>query len=288
MNFSPIAAGVWRAPDWGLDAAGLAGWMSQALDLGITTFDHADIYGGYTVEAMFGAAFALAPGLRERLQIVSKCGIKLVSPQRPGHTLKSYDSSRAHVLASVDASLQALRTDRIDLLLLHRPDLLMDPEELGETFRHLLAAGKVLHFGVSNHTPGQLAMLRRRHPLLTNQIEFSPLQMRALADGTLEQCLDLGLRPMLWSPLAGGRLLTGADEQAQRVRAVLRALGDAQGASVATMAYAWLMRHPSRPVPVTGSGRIAALREAVAAMAVRMSAEDWYRVWQASIGHEVP
>ncbi|MDP2006940.1 MAG: aldo/keto reductase [Rubrivivax sp.] len=288
MNFSPIAAGVWRAPEWGLDAAGLAGWMSQALDLGITTFDHADIYGGYTVEAMFGAAFGAAPGLRERLQIVTKCGIKLVSAQRPGHAIKSYDSSRAHVLACVDASLQALRTDRIDLLLLHRPDLLMDPEELGETFRHLLAAGKVLHFGVSNHTPGQLAMLRRRHPLLTNQIEFSPLQMRALADGTLEQCVDLGLRPMLWSPLAGGRLLTGSDEQASRVRAVLQALGDASGASVATMAYAWLMRHPSRPVPITGSGRIDALREAVAAARVAMSAEDWYRVWQASIGHEVP
>lgn len=288
MNFSPIAAGVWRAPEWGLDAAGLAGWMSQALDLGITTFDHADIYGGYTVEAMFGAAFARMPGLRERLQIVTKCGIKLVSAQRPGHAIKSYDSSRAHVLASVDASLQALRTDRIDLLLLHRPDLLMDPEELGETFRHLLAAGKVLHFGVSNHTPGQLAMLRRRHPLLTNQIEFSPLQMRALADGTLEQCLDLGLRPMLWSPLAGGRLLSSGDDQAQRVRAVLQALGDARGVSVATMAYAWLMRHPSRPVPVTGSGRIGALREAVAATSQTLSAEDWYRVWQASIGHEVP
>jgi len=288
VNFSSIAAGVWRAPEWGLDAAGLAGWMSRAFDLGITTFDHADIYGGYTVEAMFGAAFAQAPGLRDRLQIVTKCGIKLVSAQRPGHALKSYDSSRAHVLASVDASLKALRTDRIDLLLLHRPDLLMDPEELSETFRHLLAAGKVLHFGVSNHTPGQLAMLRRRHPLLTNQIEFSPLQMRALADGTLAQCVDLGLRPMLWSPLAGGRLLTGNDEQASRVRAVLQALGDAQGASVASMAYAWLMRHPSRPVPITGSGRIAALREAVAATDVRLSAEDWYRVWQASIGHEVP
>lgn len=288
MHFSPIAAGVWRAPDWGLDAAGLAGWMQQALDLGITTFDHADIYGGYTVEAMFGDALARSPGLRDRLQIVTKCGIKLVSPQRPGHAIKSYDSSRAHVLASVDASLRALRTDRIDLLLLHRPDLLMDPEEVAETFRHLLAAGKVLHFGVSNHMPGQLAMLRRRHPLLTNQIEFSPLQMRALADGTLEQCVDLGLRPMLWSPLAGGRLLSGQDEQAQRVRAVLQALGEAQGASLATMAYAWLMRHPSRPVPVTGSGRIAALREAVAATAVQMSAEDWYRVWQASIGHEVP
>lgn len=288
MKLSPIAAGVWRAPEWGLDAPGLAGWMSQALDLGITTFDHADIYGGYTVEAMFGAAFAQAPGLRERLQIVTKCGIKLVSAQRRGHAIKSYDSSRAHVLASVDTSLKALRTDRIDLLLLHRPDLLMDPEELGETFRELLAAGKVLHFGVSNHTTGQLAMLRRRHPLLTNQVEFSPLQMRALADGTLEQCVDLGLRPMLWSPLAGGRLLTGNDEQAQRVRAVLQALGESQGASVATMAYAWLMRHPSRPVPITGSRRVAALREAVAATAVRLSAEDWYRVWQASIGHEVP
>jgi predicted oxidoreductase len=287
LNFSSIAAGVWRAPDWGLDAAGLAGWMSQALDLGITTFDHADIYGGYTVEAMFGAAFAQAPGLRDRLQIVTKCGIKLVNAQRPGHAIKSYDSSRAHVLASVDASLAALRTDRIDLLLLHRPDLLMDPEELGETFRHLLAAGKVLHFGVSNHTPGQLAMLRRRHPLLTNQIEFSPLQMRALADGTLEQCVDLGLRPMLWSPLAGGRLLTGSDEQACRVRAVLQTLASRHGCSLATLAYAWVLRHPSRPLPITGSRRVEALREAVAATAVRLSAEDWYRVWQASIGHEV-
>ena len=288
MNFSPVAAGTWRAGEWGLDAAGLAGWMSQALDLGITTFDHADIYGGYAVEAMFGAAFAMSPGLRDRLQIVGKCGIKLVHSQRPGHAIKSYDSSRAHVLASVDASLQALRTDRLDLLLMHRPDLLMDPEQLGETFRHLLAAGKVLHFGVSNHTPGQLAMLRRRHPLVTNQIEFSPLQMRALADGTLEQCVDLGLQPMLWSPLAGGRLLTGDDEQAQRVRAVLQALGQARGVSLATMAYAWLMRHPSRPVPITGSGRVQALHEAVAAAEVQLSAEDWYRVWQASIGYEVP
>ena len=288
MNFSAVAAGLWHAHEWGLDASGLAGWMQQALDLGITTFDHADIYGGYSVEALFGDAFARAPGLRERLQIVTKCGIKLQHPARPAHALKSYDSSRAHVLASVDNSLRALRTDRIDLLLLPRPDLLMDPEELAATFRELLAAGKVLHFGVSNHTPTQLAMLRRRHPLVTNQIEFSPLQMKALADGTLEQCVDLGLRPMLWSPLGGGRLFTGDDEQARRVRGVLQALGEAHGVSAATVAYAWLMRHPSRPVPITGSRRIEALREAVAATAVTLSHEDWYRVWQASIGHEVP
>jgi predicted oxidoreductase len=289
MKLSPIVAGVWRAPEWGLDAQGLLRWMEEAVALGITSFDHADIYGGYTVEAMFGAAMALSPALREQVQLVSKCGIKLVSPLRPGHRIKSYDSSRAHVLASVNASLAALRTDRIDLLLIHRPDLLMDPDELADTFRHLQAAGKVLEFGVSNHTPAQLAMLQKRYPLLTNQIEFSPLQMQALADGTLEQCVDLDIRPMAWSPLGGGRLLSGNDEQARRVRDTLEGLrGRYAGASLATLAYAWVMRHPSRPIPVTGTRRIEALREAMAATSFRLAAEDWYAVWQASIGHEVP
>ena len=288
LHLSPIVAGLWRLGEWRLDTAGLVRWIEQALDLGITSFDHADIYGGYRVEALFGQALAAAPSLRQRLQIVTKCGIKLVSDQRPAHAIKSYDSSRAHVMASVDASLQALRTDTIDLLLIHRPDLLMDPDELAHTFGALRAAGKVRHFGVSNHTPGQVAMLHRRCPLASNQIEFSPLQMRALADGTLEQCLDLGLRPMIWSPLGGGRLFSGHDEQAQRVRGVLADLGARHGVSVATMAYAWILRHPSRPWPVTGTGRLQGLREAAAALAVTLGAEDWYRVWQASVGHEVP
>ena len=289
MKLSPIVAGVWRAPEWGLDAQGLLRWMEEAVELGITGFDHADIYGGYTVESMFGAAFALSPGLREHVQLVTKCGIKLVSPLRPGHRIKSYDSGRAHMLASVDASLAALRTDRIDLLLIHRPDLLMQPDELADTFRHLQAAGKVLAFGVSNHTPGQLAMLRKRHPLATHQIEFSPLQMQALADGTLEQCVDLNIRPMIWSPLGGGRLLSGHDEHATRVRAALEDLrGRYAGATLATLAYAWVMRHPSRPIPVTGTRRHEALREAVAATSFKLAAEDWYTVWQASVGHEVP
>ena len=288
MMLSPIAAGVSRAGQWGLNAQGLANWMAQAVDLGITSFDHADIYGGYTVEAMFGDAFASAPWLRNQVQIITKCGIKLVSANRPGHLVKSYDSGRAHVLASVDQSLQALRTDRIDLLLMHRPDLLMDPDGLADTFRHLLAAGKVLSFGVSNHTPGQVAMLRKRHPLVSHQTEFSVLQMRALADGALEQCVDLGLRPMAWSPLGGGRLFNGDDAQAARVWGVLQDLAWKHGVAVTSIAYAWILRHPSRPIPVTGTGRVQALAEAVAALNVRLSAEDWYRVWQASIGHELP
>lgn len=287
VNLSPIVAGMWRLREWKLDTPALARWIEEALALGITSFDHADVYGGYGVEAAFGEALAIAPALRDRLQIVTKCGIKAVSPARPAHTHKCYDSSRPHVVHSVENSLRALRTDRIDLLLIHRPDWLMDPDELAETFRELHQAGKVLNFGVSNHSVLQFAMLHRRFPLVTNQIECSPLQMAALGDGTLDQATDLGLPPMAWSPLAGGKLLRGDDERALRVRVVLEDLGRARGVSAATMAYAWLRRHPSRPLPITGSGRIEALREAVAALQVRVTSEEWYRVWQASAGRDV-
>jgi predicted oxidoreductase len=286
-GLSPIVAGLWRAREWGMNTPALARWIEDALGLGISSFDHADIYGDYQVEALFGDALASVLGLRQRLQIVTKCGIKPVSAHRPGRVVNHYDSSRAHVFASVDASLTALRTDRIDLLLMHRPDLLMNPEELADTFRQLLAAGKVLYFGVSNHSVGQFNMLRKRHHLVTNQIEFSALQMQALADGTLEQAVDLGLRPMVWSPLAGGQLLKIQTPQAQRVREVLAELAASRGVSVATMAYAWILRHSAQPLPITGSGRIAALREAVAALDVLFSQQDWYRVWQASMGHGV-
>jgi len=287
LSLSPIVAGAWRMAEWRMDAAQRLRWIAQCLDLGITSFDHADIYGGYTVESLFGEALALQPALRERMQIVTKCGIKLVSPQRPGHAIKSYDTGLIHVRTSVEQSLRALRTDHIDLLLIHRPDALMDPLALAEVFAQLRAQGKVLHFGVSNHLPSQFNLLHRRLPLVTNQIELSPLHLAALNDGTLDQCLDLGLQPMVWSPLGGGRLFTGTDAQALRVRAVLQALADAHGVSVATVAYAWILRHPSRPIPITGSHRLAALQEAWAALSLRLSAEDWYRVWQASTGHEV-
>jgi predicted oxidoreductase len=288
MQLSPVIAGTWRLHEWGLDAPALARWIEGAVDLGVTTFDHADIYGGYTVEALFGQALAHAPALRQRLQIVTKCGIKLHHANRPGHTLKSYDSSGAHITASVHESLRALGTDHIDVLLLHRPDLLAQPAELAATFDALRKAGKVLQFGVSNHSPEQLATLLRRTPLVTHQLEFSPLQMKALADGTLDQCVDLGLRPMLWSPLGGGRLFTGSGAQELRVRAVLQALAQQHGVAPATVAYAWLMQHPSRPLPVVGTRRLDGLAEAMAALQLTLSREDWYRVWQASMGHAVP
>lgn len=286
-RLSPIVAGAWRMADWQWDAQQRLRWIEQCAELGVTSFDHADIYGGYAVEGLFGEALALAPALRERLQLVGKCGIKLVAPARPEHRIKHYDSSAAHIAASVETSLRALRTDRLDLLLIHRPDPLMDADEVARAFESLRAAGKVRHFGVSNFTPGQFELLASRFPLVTNQIELHPLQRAPLTDGTLDQLQRLRVRPMIWSPLAGGALLAGGGETERRVQAALGHIGARLGVSAATVAFAWLLRHPSRPLPVAGSRRIDALREAVAAVSLTLDAQDWTEVWQAAAGHEV-
>ncbi|OYT87495.1 MAG: oxidoreductase [Burkholderiales bacterium PBB6] len=287
LTLSPVVAGAWRLGDWGFSVEERLSWIHGTIERGLTSFDHADIYGGYTVEALFGEALAREPGLRQQMQLISKCGIKLVTPNRPGHSIKSYDTSAAHVTTSVENSLKALHTDHLDLLLIHRPDLLLDADELARTFERLQASGKVLHVGVSNFTPSQFALLHSRIPLSTNQIECSPLHLAALDDGTLDQAQQLRLRPMIWSPLAGGRLFNADTEQAHRVRWVMGEIGARLGVNTATLALAWLMRHPSRPIPVIGSSRLASADEAMAATKLQVSGDDWYRIWQAAAGHEV-
>ena len=287
-TLSRIVAGAWRMADWQFSVEERVRWIEGCLDLGITTFDHADIYGNYAVEALFGEALAAAPQLRERMQIVTKCGIRMVSPARPGHRLGHYDTSAAHIERSVDNSLAALRTDRLDVLLIHRPDALMDADALAECFGRLRTAGKVRHFGVSNFTPSQFALLNRRIALVTNQVEASPLHLAPFHDGTLDQAQDLGIAPMIWSALAGGRLFTGADADARRVRGVLERLARDRGISVTTLVYAWLLRHPARLIPLTGSRRLDAMREAVAALDVGIDAQTWYEIWVAGNGAPAP
>jgi predicted oxidoreductase len=286
-EFSPIVAGLWRLADWNIELATRVRWIEQALELGITTFDHADIYGDYRAEGLFGEALKAAPGLRQRMQLVSKCGIRLRSADRP-YRVNHYDTSASYVRAQVEQSLANLRTDQLDLVLIHRPDYLMDAAALAETFRTLTREGKVAHWGVSNHSASQFALLQQHHPLLTNQLELSPLAMQALDDGTLDQAQQLGLRPMIWSPLGGGRLFARDDEQAVRVRQTMQPIADRLGVGLATLAYAWILRHPSRPHPITGTGRIDSLRDAVAALDITLDAEDWYAIWTASQGHPVP
>ena len=284
---SPIVAGLWRIADWKLSVAERVRWIEQAIDLGVTSFDHADIYGDYRAEGLFGEALAAAPSLRGRMRLVTKCGIRLRSTDRP-YRVNHYDSSNAYVRAQVERSLRQLRTEQLDLVLIHRPDYLMDAAALAETFRTLTAEGKVAHWGVSNHRTSQFELLHRHHPLATHQIELSPLALHALDDGTLDQAQALGLRPMIWSPLAGGRLFSGEDPRTVRVREEMHAIAARLGVSLATLAYAWILRHPSRPHPITGTGRIKGIREAVAALDVCLDPEDWYAIWTASQGHPVP
>ncbi|MEK8032643.1 aldo/keto reductase [Ideonella sp. DXS29W] len=195
---------------------------------------------------------------------------------------------RAHITTSVENSLRELRTDRIDLLLIHRPDALMDADEVAATFERLRRDGKVLHFGASNFTVQQFELLHSRIALETNQVECSPLQMGAIHDGTFDQAQRLRARPMIWSPLAGGRLFNEDSPAAHRVRWVMGEIGARLGVSTTTLAIAWLLRLPSRPIPVVGSRRLSATDEAVAALKLTLNPDDWYRIWSASTGHEVP
>jgi predicted oxidoreductase len=263
------------------------GFIEQCLALGVTSFDHADIYGGYGVEGLFGEALALKPSLREQIQLVSKCGIKLVAGRRPTHTIQHYDTSAAHIVASVENSLKELRTDYLDLLLIHRPDPLMDFDEMAGAFQRLRSAGKVKEFGVSNFSRHQFETLNRRIALATNQVEFSPLHLAPMFDETFDGLQDLGVQPMIWSPLGGGRLFTAGDEQGERLRLKIKAVADELGRPFASVVFAWIMQLPCKPVPLTGSGRIESIQVAVEATQFQLSKPQWFEILRAARGHEV-
>ncbi len=290
-DVSRIVQGLWRLADWKKSRREVVDLIEVCLGLGITTFDHADIYGGYTCEDGFGAALAETGIERSAIQLVSKCGIKLVSSNRPSHRMKSYDTSCTHIIASVENSLKCLRTDYLDLLLIHRPDPLMDPREVNEAFVQLRQSGKVHSFGVSNFLPSQFEMLAARLdvPLVTNQIEYSVLSLEPHADGSIDLCQKLDIRPMAWSPLGGGRLFREDSDRARRLRDTLARIGRAVGgASVDQVALAWILRHPVSFVPVLGTGNPARIQKAVEALGIELSAEQWFEIRRDSLGQDVP
>lgn len=287
LELSRVIAGMWRMGEWNMPVQSRVAFIEECIALGVTSFDHADIYGSYGVETLFGEALRAAPGLRERIEIVSKCGIKLVSPARPEHTIQHYDTSYAHIVASAEASLRQLGTGHLDLLLIHRPDPLMNFDEVAEAFTRLQRDGKVRHVGVSNFSRHQFESLNRRVPLATNQVEFSPLHVAPMFDETFDGLQDLGVAPMIWSPLGGGRLFTSSDAQVAQLRATIEEVADRLGQSFASVVFAWIMALPSRPMPLTGSGRIEAVAAAVAATGFQLERSDWFAILRAARGHEV-
>jgi predicted oxidoreductase len=285
LLLSRLALGLWRSLKQAGGEEALAGLIEHSVALGIHTFDHADIYGGYEAQALFGRAIARCSLRREQLTLVSKCGVCLVNPQRPSNHVKHYDASAAHITASVEQTLRDLRTDHLDLLLLHRPDVLMNPAEVAAAFRALRREGKVLHFGVSNHSPAQLSLLQTfvDEPLVAQQVQLSLAHAAPLWDGTLDQCLQFGITPMAWSPLGGGGLSKSAGLQA-----ALTAVAEEVGAQTAEqVALAWLLMHPAGILPVLGTSQPLYLSRAAAASTLVLNRQQWYRLLEAATGQPV-
>ena len=221
------------------------------------------------------------------MEIVTKCGIATTA--KPEHALGHYITDRNHIIHSAEQSLRNLATDAIDLLLIHRPDPLMDADEVAQAFTALHQSGKVRHFGVSNFTPAQFALLQSRLPftLATNQVEISPIHQPALLDGTLDQLQQLRIRPMAWSCLGGGRLFN--DEEFQPLRDELaKVANELNAGSIEQVVYAWVMRLPSQPLPIIGSGKIERVRSAIVAQSLDMTRQQWFRIRKAALGYDVP
>jgi predicted oxidoreductase len=278
--FSRIIAGAWR---WTLPVPEVETLIHRALDAGMTTFDHADIYGDHENEELFGNVLERTPSLRSRMQLITKCGIMTVSKRRPATRIKHYDTSREHIVWATENSLRLFHTDHIDLLLIHRPDPLLNPHEVAEAFTALRDAGKVLHFGVSNFTTAQFDMLQHylKFPLVTNQLEISLTHQEPLFDGTVDNLMKQGVAPMAWSPLGGGKLVTGPMDR-------LRDIANKYQATPTQLLLAWLLRHPANIFPVIGTTKPERIKEAADALNVRLDRQDWYDMWTAGSGKPVP
>ena len=287
LSFSQLVYGMWRlADDSDTSVKHVDAKINAALDQGITTFDQADIYGGYTAEAVMGAAMKANPSLRQRMEIVSKCDIVIDAGRHSGARVKHYNTTAAHINASVDASLVEMGIDEIDVLLVHRPDPFMDHHETGAALDALVDGGKVLAVGVSNFRPWDWNLLQSamRHPLVTNQIELSLKHIAPFTNGDLAFHQQHGHVVMAWSPLGGGDLMTASNKLTHRLDSIARR-SDVDRAAVAT---AFLLTHPAKITPVLGTNNLDRISSISAAETVQLDRQDWFSLYEAALGSEVP
>lgn len=286
-ELSRIVAGAWR---WKLETAQVEMLVNTSLDLGITSFDHADIYGDYGNEKIFGEVLRKNPSLRDDMELVTKCGIQLTSEAMPQNWVKHYDTSSTHIQQQVEKSLKNLSTDRIDLLLIHRPDPLLNPIEVAEAFSTLKEQGKVLHFGVSNFSVRQFDVLQAYlpFPLVTNQIEWSLFHHTPLTDGSLDHLVQNRVKPMAWSPLGGGIHFGATDEQGKRLENGFETLSEKyNGATTSQLLLAWLLRHPANGVPVIGTTKPERIAGAADALNIELDRQDWFEMWRLVRGRDI-
>ena len=290
-EFSRMVYGTWRLLDTKPTAQEINRRLHACLELGITTIDTAEIYGLYAVEEQLGAALALSPELRDQLEIVTKAGIYVPCPHHPQRRTAHYNATGPRLIKSLEKSLRLLGTDRVELFLVHRPDWLTRADDTAAGLNQLVRSGKIRSAGVSNYSASQFDLLNAQveQPLVTNQIEFHLLNPEPIHDGTLPQCEKLGLLPMAWSPLAGGRIFDLNHPAALRLAAAAKSMASRyHGATLEQLAYAWIMAHPSHPLPVIGTNKLERIQSAAKADEIVLEREDWYALWEAAQGRQIP
>jgi predicted oxidoreductase len=285
LEMSRLVYGMWRlGDDADTSVDHIRNKISACLDQGITTMDQADIYGGYEAEEILGTA--LTPELRNQIEIVTKCDIVAPVGRYAEAKVKYYDTSRAHILSSVDHSLRLMKIDHIDLLLIHRPDPLMDHHETGAALDEVVASGKVRAVGVSNFRPWDWELLQSgmKTPLVTNQIEISLLHHAPFTNGDIAFHQKNGQPPMAWSPLGGGALF---DTKLSGLHGALQNIATEHNVEIAAVAVAWLLAHPARILPVLGTNNLDRIARIGDAANIQIDRETWFDLYTHALGHEV-
>lgn len=259
--------------------------IKVCLENNITVFDHADIYGGYTTEEAFGKAFAESAIERDQIQLITKCGIKYITESR-NYGIKHYDYSAEYIIWSVENSLKNLKTDYLDVLLLHRPSPLMEAEEIAKAIDRLKNQGKLRSFGLSNFTPSQTELIRQKIAVDFNQIQFSVSHLDAMTDGSLDYMQLHQITPMVWNPL--GSVFREKNEQNSRLTLLLEKLAQKYTVEPAVLLLSWIMRHPSEILPVIGTTNPERIKNATQAQSIELELEDWFSIWVESTGNKVP
>ncbi len=289
LTFSRIVYGMWRLAEADdTSAAHVQAKVEACLAQGITTMDQADIYGGYEAEEVFGAALKAAPALRDQIEIVTKCDIVAPAGRYSDARVKYYDTSAAHIRASVDHSLRLMNIDRIDMLLVHRPDPFMDHHETGAALDEAVASGKVRAVGVSNFKLHDWTLLQSamKTQLATNQIELSVTAHQGFTNGDVAYLQERAKPIMAWSPLGGGSLVTGDGDAA--VRSALTAVAQDNDVDLGAVAVAWLLAHPANILPVMGTNNMSRINALSNALKVKMDRQTWFEIYTAALGQEVP
>lgn len=286
---SPVIYSFWRAledPD-GISYRTVQAKLQACLDLGITTFDHADVYGNYQVEELFGKAVKESGVKREDIIISTKCGINILDPSRPEYRTRHYDSSQEHIFKSIERSLKNLGMDYIDILLLHHPDPLMDADETASALTTLVRKGMIRHVGVANFTVHQHRLLQSRLnlPIITNHLELNLLNTKPVVDGTIDFIKQHYSRPLAWSPLAGGRLLNKDDESTFNIRSTLKRIALNYGINEEQLAIAWLLKLGA--LPIVGSNDLVRIKNATSAVTINLDKQDWYEIYFSAVNSSV-